>query len=831
MNNINNNRFSSKAREAIKKSTTCAKRLGHQFIGTEHLLLGLLEIEKGVAYQILTLHSNNITYKLAEDMLLKNMYKNNEHMKIGSIQLSGYTPKAKKVFEASLEESFKLGTSKIGTEHLLLGILRDSTCLGYQILLSLKIKPSEIKEKIMLTMGFGSNDSALYNTTSKAKYKKQSTSTPTLDKFSINYSTLASKNKFDPTIGREKEIDRLIQILSRRNKNNPCLIGDPGVGKTALIEGLATKIFIGDVPTTLRNKKIIALDMSSMVAGSKYRGEFEERVKKVLLEVEKNPDVILFIDELHTIIGAGSAEGAIDASNIMKPALARGSIKVIGATTYEDYKKHIEKDPSIERRFQQLPVLEPKEDDAIKMLLSLKEKYEGHHGVTINDDAIIASVKLSSRYITDRFLPDKAIDLIDEASSKIKLTNYTLPEDFKSLEKKICELKKEKEKAIIDENFELASQVKEKQLKSEKKLANKKKRWQNAQEKNVPVVTKDIIADTVALFTGVPVKKIQEEESKKLLLLEEELHKRVVGQDDAVTAVSKAIKRNRVGLKSANKPIGSFLFLGPTGVGKTELSKALAEVLFGAEDDIIRIDMSEFMEKHSVSKLIGSPPGYVGYDSGGNFTEKIRKKPYSVVLFDEIEKAHPDTFNILLQVLDDGFLTDSKGRKINFKNTLIIMTSNIGAKKIVEPKKLGFANSTTKDEDYKVMKSGVLDELKKSFNPEFLNRIDDITVFKPLSEDDIKKISVLLLDDLTTRGKLNLDISLDFTKPLISYISKEGYSKTYGARPLKRTIQTKIEDLLADKILLGEFISGDKVTIGYEDGNIIFLKKELATSK
>ncbi len=829
MDNISNNVFSDKAKFAIKKSTLCTKRLGHQFIGTEHLLLGLLETKNSVAYQVLT--ELNITYNKVESLVIASIYDENISITLGvdETALLGYTPKANKVFQESLKESFVLGTSKVGTEHILLAIINDDKCLAMKVISRLNITSEQIRHKISLALGGVKSPLKPKNVKSNVKPKKSTT--PALDKYSINYSDLASKNKFDPTIGRENEIERLIQILSRRTKNNPCLVGDPGVGKTALIEGLATKIHIGDVPEFLKNKIIIELDISSMVAGSKYRGEFEDRIKKVLKEVESNKNIILFIDELHTIVGAGSAEGAIDASNIMKPALARGIIRVIGATTYEDFRKHIEKDSALERRFQKIDVLEPSEENAILMLLSLKNNYELHHNVKIEDDAIIASVKLSSRYISDRFLPDKAIDLIDEASSKAKLLNYKLPNNFKEIELRLKQLSLDKENAILSEDFELASSIKDEQEKLTKSFKNKKARWEKNSIDDAPIVTKDVIGDTVALLTGIPVKKIQEEETAKLLNLESELHKRVVGQNESVVSITKAIKRNRVGLKSPNKPIGSFLFCGPTGVGKTELSKALAEVLFGSEDNILRVDMSEFMEKHSVSKLIGSPPGYVGFDEGSTFTEKVRKKPYSVVLFDEIEKAHPDTFNVLLQVLDDGFLTDSKGRKVSFKNTVIIMTSNVGAKRIVSPKKLGFSSGSSSEADYQFMKANVLDELKKDFKPEFLNRIDDITVFRPLTTSEIKEISILLLEDLNKRAILNLDITLTFSDDLISHVSKEGYSKTYGARPLRRTIQSLIEDSLTDKILLGEFISKDIVHVDYIDSTIVMTKKEVACKK
>ncbi len=805
---MNNEKLTNDAKLAIDKASVIAKRRKQAYIGTEHILLGLLNIKSGMAYKVL--ENNNINYIKVENKLVELTYKNYVSEDKGKIK--GYTPRAKDIIGNSINESFMLKTTVVGTEHLLLSMLRDKQCMGCTIIEALGVHADILIEKILKSLG--------QETKSPFKQhfsKPKKSATPTLDNYSRDLTKMATNNEFDPTIGRNDEIERLIQILSRRTKNNPCLVGEPGVGKTALVEGLATKIIEGDVPELLKNKRVLELDLSAMLAGSKYRGEFEDRLKKVLKEIETNNNILLFIDEIHTIIGAGSAEGALDASNIMKPALARGEIRVIGATTFEEFRKYIEKDASIERRFQRISVSEPTEEEAIKMLLTLKSKYEEHHNVNIDDEAIVSAVRLSSRYINDRFLPDKAIDIIDETSSKVKLISYVLPTSIKKLEEKISKIEGKKEEAIIDEDFLLASELKsekEKLLKRKERSLNK---FEKEREEKIDTVTRDLIEDTVAKMTGIPIKKIQEEESQKLLDLENVLHNKVIGQDDAVTRIAKCIRRNRVGLKNPNRPIGSFLFLGPTGVGKTELSKALAETLFGSTDDILRVDMSEYMEQHSVSKLIGAPPGYVGFDEGGTLAEKVRKKPYSLILFDEVEKAHPDIFNLLLQVLDDGHITDSKGRKINFKNTLIIMTSNIGAKKIVEPKKLGFSSTITSDENYKIMKKDVMNELKKFFRPEFLNRIDDITVFHKLSKDNIFEITKLLLEDLKVRAKLNLNLELSFTKDLIEYISKEGYSEIYGARPIKRAIQNHLEDELAEKILNKEFANSKKINIDYKE--------------
>ena len=633
---------------------------------------------------------------------------------------------------------------------------------------------------------------------------------------------LAKKNKFDPIVGRDKEIERIVQILSRRTKNNPCLVGDPGVGKTAIVEGLAQKIAEGNVPDTLKNKRIVGLDLSAMVAGSKYRGEFEERMKKAMDEVKADGNIILFVDEIHTIIGAGAAEGAIDASNILKPALSRGEIQLIGATTLEEYRKHIEKDAAFERRFQPVKVEEPDEQAAVAMLKALRDKYEMHHKVTISDDAIEAAVKLSSRYVSDRFLPDKAIDLIDEAASRLRLKTFSAPDNVAEMEEKLAEMEKEKEAAIKTEEFEKAAEIKRAQDALRAQWKEAKKEWENNHENQAQVVTREEVAEVVSVWTGVPLQSLQEEESQRLLHLEDTLHQRVIGQSEAVKALAKAIRRGRVGLKDPNRPIGSFLFLGPTGVGKTELSKALAEALFGDEDAMIRIDMSEYMEKHSVSRMVGSPPGYVGYEEGGQLSEKVRRNPYSVVLFDEIEKASPDVFNVLLQVLDDGHITDGQGRKVDFKNTVIIMTSNAGARSIVEPKRVGFTSMETEEQSYQNMKKNVMEEVRHIFKPEFLNRIDDMIVFHSLTQEDILEIVKLMTKTVSKRIKENMDITVTFTDKALEKIAEEGYDKAFGARPLRRAIQSRIEDAFAEEYLMGNFKAGDKVSVGLKTNGFLF---------
>lgn len=801
--------FTEKAKEAIRKAQQYAVHLGHNYVGTEHLLLGLVGVKDSVASKAIEaqgITEDAITEKIDELVGLNNG---------GGYYPQDYTPRSKRVIDMSVQEAIKMGTGYVGTEHILLALIQENDSIAVRILASLGVNGQKLYEDIMSMVGEDSTGSTGANGDSKS-------GTPTLDKYSRDFTKMASESKFDPIIGRDKEIERVIQILSRRTKNNPCLVGDPGVGKSAIIEGLAQQIYEGNVPSTLKDKRIVSLDLSSMIAGSKYRGEFEERIKKVIDEVKAAGNVVLFIDEIHTIIGAGGAEGAIDASNILKPSLARGELQLIGATTIEEYRKYIEKDAALERRFQQVMVNEPNEEEAILMLKGLRDKYEAHHNVKITDEAIEAAVKMSSRYITDRFLPDKAIDLMDEAASKVRLQTYTAPSNVKELEDKITALEKEKEEAIKTEEFEKAAKVKKEQTELKKKLDDAKKEWDTENTKTKQVVTEDEIAAVVSSWTGVPVQSLKQEESERLINLEKILHERVIGQDEAVSAVAKAIRRGRVGLKDPKRPIGSFLFLGPTGVGKTELSKALAEALFGDENAMVRIDMSEYMEKHTVSKMIGSPPGYVGYEEGGQLTEKIRRKPYSVVLFDEIEKASPDVFNVMLQILDDGHITDGQGRKVDFKNTVIIMTSNAGAKSIIAPKKLGFVADNSDEKSYQAMKDTVMEEIKHLFKPEFINRIDDIIVFHPLNEENVKKIVALMTKEIVKRVKENMDIHIEFTDEAISLLAKEGFDPAYGARPLRREIQSKIEDEFAEEFLRNEIKAGDSVKVGVKDDKFVF---------
>ncbi len=801
--------FTEKAKEAIRKAQQYAVHLGHNYVGTEHLLLGLVGVKDSVASKAIEaqgITEDAITEKIDELVGLNNG---------GGYYPQDYTPRSKRVIDMSVQEAIKMGTGYVGTEHILLALIQENDSIAVRILASLGVNGQKLYEDIMSMVGEDSTGSTGANGDSKS-------GTPTLDKYSRDFTKMASESKFDPIIGRDKEIERVIQILSRRTKNNPCLVGDPGVGKSAIIEGLAQQIYEGNVPSTLKDKRIVSLDLSSMIAGSKYRGEFEERIKKVIDEVKAAGNVVLFIDEIHTIIGAGGAEGAIDASNILKPSLARGELQLIGATTIEEYRKYIEKDAALERRFQQVMVNEPNEEEAILMLKGLRDKYEAHHNVKITDEAIEAAVKMSSRYITDRFLPDKAIDLMDEAASKVRLQTYTAPSNVKELEEKITALEKEKEEAIKTEEFEKAAKVKKEQTELKKKLDDAKKEWDTENTKTKQVVTEDEIAAVVSSWTGVPVQSLKQEESERLINLEKILHERVIGQDEAVSAVAKAIRRGRVGLKDPKRPIGSFLFLGPTGVGKTELSKALAEALFGDENAMVRIDMSEYMEKHTVSKMIGSPPGYVGYEEGGQLTEKIRRKPYSVVLFDEIEKASPDVFNVMLQILDDGHITDGQGRKVDFKNTVIIMTSNAGAKSIIAPKKLGFVADSSDEKSYQAMKDTVMEEIKHLFKPEFINRIDDIIVFHPLDEENVKKIVALMTKEIVKRVKENMDIHIEFDDEAISLLAKEGFDPAYGARPLRREIQSKIEDEFAEEFLRNEIKAGDSVKVGVKDDKFVF---------
>ncbi|MDK2564879.1 ATP-dependent Clp protease ATP-binding subunit [Romboutsia sedimentorum] len=814
------NRFTQKAKKAIDLSLESAQKLGHKIVGSEHILLGLLKEKEGIASKVLT--NLGLTEDVLEEKIIE--IKGKADLPVADITLS---PRCKQILELSGMFANKLKNNYIGTEHILLAIVQEGEGIGIKILQAQGIDEKDIVQLIIDMMGLDEYSVQQEQEITRSN-KVQEASTKLLDKYGRNLTQYASQNKIDPVIGREKEIERIVQILSRRTKNNPVLIGDPGVGKTSVAEGLAIDIAMGNVPENLRNKILYTLDMGSMLAGAKYRGEFEERIKQVIDEVIKNGNIILFIDELHTIIGAGATgESTIDASNILKPVLARGEIQVVGATTIDEYRKHIEKDAALERRFQPVMINEPTKEDTIKILEGLRPKYEEHHRVKISDEAIHSAVELSTRYINDRYLPDKAIDLIDEAASKIRLRKSTPPAEIKGLEEEIQIIIKEKEEAVKYQDFEKVAKIKDEQEVLKNQLEEVKHQW-NKMSKYTDTVEADTIAEVVELWTGIPVNKIVEEESDRLLRLEEILHDRVVGQEQAVKAISNAIRRSRAGLKDPNRPIGSFLFLGPTGVGKTELSKVLAEVQFGDQNQVIRIDMSEYMEKHAVSKLIGSPPGYIGYDEGGQLTEKVRRNQYSVVLFDEIEKAHPDVFNILLQILDDGRLTDSKGRTVDFKNTIIIMTSNVGATKIGKEKSLGFASIKDKDEEaktsYEKMKENIMGELKKGFRPEFLNRIDDIIVFHSLLESHISKIVKLMTKDVIKRLK-DMDIDLEISEDAVKLIAKEGLDLEYGARPLKRAIQKELEDQLSEAILRGTVKKGSIVIAEVKDNNIVFISK------
>ncbi len=806
-------RFTKRAQLAIDMSTDVAKELGHGYVGTEHLLLGLLKEGEGVAAK--TLVSQNITYQAVYDKIKEVIV--NDMVQIKDTE--GMTPRVIRVLEMSLNEANRLGSKEVGTEHVLTALLRESDSMAIRIIEVLGGSKQKIYHEILKVIG---DDAINPKLTPNKQNEKTESPTPILDQFSRDLTVFAREGKFDPIIGRDKEIGRIIQILSRRTKNNPCLIGEPGVGKTAIAEGLAQKIIAGDVPETIKGKRVVALDLASMVAGSKYRGEFEDRIKKAVAEIIEVGNVLLFIDEIHTIVGAGAAEGAIDASNILKPSLARGEVQLIGATTMDEYRKYIEKDPALERRFQPVQVDEPSEEEAIEILMGLRPMYEDHHQVKITDSAIKDAVKLSNRYISDRFLPDKAIDVIDEASSKVRLSVYTAPPDINEMEKKIAALEMEKEQAIKDEAYEKAGEIKKKQNALGEKLREAKMDWETKSNMSDQIVGEEEVAGIIASWTGIPIQKLTEEEGARLKNLESVLHERVVGQNDAIVALAKAIRRGRVGLKDPKRPIGSFLFLGPTGVGKTELTKTLAEALFGDENALIRVDMSEYMEKHSVSKLIGSPPGYVGYDEGGQLSEKIRRKPYSVLLFDEVEKAHPDVFNILLQVLDDGHITDAQGRRIDFKNTVIIMTSNVGARNIVSPKKLGFASPSDDEATYSGMKKGVLDEVKKLFRPEFLNRIDESIVFHSLTKENIREIVGILFKQLSDRMDKHMGISLVLSDAGADYLADKGFSPIYGARPLKRAIQQKVEDQLAEQILDGKIKEGDTVKVDLKGEALTF---------
>ena len=819
MENIMQIGFTKKAEEALELAAEAASELGHTSVGTEHILLGLLRQGECVASEVLI--ENGADEERIVSILEQLISQDNN---VNVAEPNSYTPRARRVLDQAAREAVRFKAQLIGTEHILIAIIKESESVALRLLNTIGVNIQKTYVDLLIAMG---EDSSAYKEDFQGnKPKNKKNPTATLDQYSRDLTKLAAEGKLDPVIGREKEIQRVIQITSRRTKNNPCLIGEPGVGKTAVVEGLALKIVDGDVPETIADKRLLTLDLSGMVAGSKYRGEFEERIKKVIAEVKAAGNILLFIDELHTIIGAGGAEGAIDASNILKPSLARGEVQIIGATTLEEYRKYIEKDAALERRFQPVNVEEPSEDETVEILKGIRPAYEKHHGVKISDAALVAAVKMSSRYINDRFLPDKAIDLIDEAASKTRLGVYLKPDAIKNLESEIASMDAQKEAAIKEEAYEKAGEIKKKQLKKIEKLDKLKEKWDNDKHNKRMVVGENEIADVVSDWTKIPVKKLAMEESERLMNLEKILHERVVGQDEAVTAVAKAIRRGRVGLKDPKRPIGSFLFLGPTGVGKTELSKALADAMFGSENALIRVDMSEYMEKHSVSKMIGSPPGYVGYEEGGQLSEKVRRNPYSVILFDEIEKAHPDVFNILLQVLDDGHITDSTGRKVDFKNTVIIMTSNAGAQNIISPKNLGFASDNSKEHNHAVMKERVMEEVKNIFKPEFLNRIDDTIVFHTLTKENIGSIVDILLASINKRIKEQMNMTIKLDDAARNYIINNGYDEKYGARPLKRALQSKVEDELAEKILEGSFKSGDSVLVSLKDDKLVFSKSK-----
>ena len=815
--------FTNRAKKAIDLANELAIELGHNYIGTEHILYGLVKEGSGVAARVLA------NQGIEPDMIIDKIVElvGNE---APITETLGFTPRSKRVIETSFIEARKLGYNYIGTEHLLIGILREADSIAARILLELNTNIPRLYNEIIKVINEG-EDYTPDSDNGKGGKRGSYNQTPTLNQFGEDLTKKAEEGKLDPIIGRKEEIERVIQILSRRTKNNPCLIGEPGVGKTAAVEGLAEKIVSGDVPEILKGKRVVTMDISGMVAGSKYRGDFEERIKKALDEVKKAGDVILFIDEIHTIVGAGAAEGAIDAANILKPLLARGEIQLIGATTLNEYRKYIEKDAALERRFSPVTVNEPSEKDTVKILKGLRDKYEAHHGVKITDEAIDAAVKMSVRYINDRFLPDKAIDLIDEAASRAKLKSYTEPDSLKKLQEEIEEVENDKEEAVRSQKFEKAASLRDKQKELKEKYEKEQKKWQNKNDKTITNITEENVAEVISSWTGIPAKKITEDENVRLKNLEKTLHERVIGQDEAVEAVAKAIRRGRVGLKDPKRPIGSFLFLGPTGVGKTELSKALAESLFGDENAMIRIDMSEYMEPHSVSKLIGSPPGYVGFDEGGQLTEKIRRKPYSVILFDEIEKAHPDVMNMLLQILEDGRLTDSQGRTVNFKNTVIIMTSNIGARLITDKKTLGFTKIEDGDKekeeaakkDYEETKKEVMEALKKELRPEFINRIDEIIVFHKLTDNEIGKIIDIMLKEVTNRLAAQ-KIKIELEPEVKELIASKGIDKNFGARPLRRTIQSVLEDRLAEEILDGNLKKNKVNKIAVKDGKVVVEK-------
>ena len=808
------NGFTGKGNEALNNAIISAERLGHTYVGSEHLLLGILMLSGGVAHSILS--DSGVTQLSIENLLAQTVGRGLPT----ELSPESLTPRAKRVIENAVQSSKQMGGQLVGTEHILLGILGEGDNYAIRFLKELGVDVSFLTSRLLEAIGFGEeliNDKPQVKSDKNTvkNREKRNGKTPNLDKYGHDMTADAKNNKLDPVIGREEEIERVVQILCRRSKNNPCLIGEPGVGKTAVVEGLAQCIAKGEAPDILKNKRLISLDLTGMVAGTKYRGDFEERIKAIIDEVCDSDDVILFIDEVHTIMGAGSAEGSTDAANILKPSLARGDMQVIGATTLAEYRKNIEKDAALERRFQPVTVGEPSEEDSIEILKGLRERYEAHHKIKFTDGAIEAAVKLSARYIADRYLPDKAIDLIDEAGSRLRLTTSNCPDHIKELEENIKKVSAEKENYILSQNFEKAAELRDKEKELNTSLEEQRTKWQEKNTGFTGTVTENEIAEIVSKWTGIPAGQLTEEESDRLLKMEEILHNRIIGQDEAVTAVAKAIRRGRVGLKDPKRPIGSFIFLGPTGVGKTELCKALAEALFGSENEVIRLDMSEYMEKHTVSRIIGSPPGYIGFEEGGQLTEKVRRKPYSVILFDEIEKAHPDVFNILLQILEDGILTDSQGRRVDFKNTVVIMTSNIGARLITD-KKVSFGFAATENDLENDVKAKVLEELKSHFRPEFLNRVDDTIVFSKLTEEDIEKIAEKMLINLKTRLAA-LGVEINFDASSVKAVANAGFDKVYGARPLRRAIQSKIEDALSEKLLDGSVKKGDKVICIFED--------------
>lgn len=819
------NKFTKQAQNALALAKAAAVDFELGYIGTEHLLLGLLSETEGTAGRVLE------EFQVDGKKLVELIDKLVTPVDAGNVEVIDtqpvYSPRTQKVLDSAEAEAQSTGCEKAGTEHLLLAMLRETDCVGTRLLYTMGVNIQKLYASVLGAMGYDNESIQEEFQAARAMQQGQKGSaTPALDQYSRDLTQMAAEGRLDLVVGRDREITRLIQILSRRTKNNPCLVGEPGVGKTAIAEGLAQRIIAGTVPDTIRDKRLVVLDLSGMVAGSKYRGEFEERIRKVVDEVRENQGILLFIDELHTIIGAGGAEGALDASNILKPSLSRGELQIIGATTLEEYRKYIEKDAALERRFQPITVEEPSEEETYEILKGLRPYYERHHKVEILDEALEAAVKMSVRYINDRFLPDKAIDLIDEAASKVQLSGYQASTDSEELSREIQEILQEKEGAIKSGNLTLAKEYQQKQKEAEAKLEQLHAKEEKKSRRRSGKVDEKAVASIVSDWTKIPVQRLTEGETRRLAQLEKELHKRVIGQEEAVHAVSQAVKRGRVGLKDPNRPIGSFLFLGPTGVGKTELSKALAQAVFGSEQAMIRVDMSEYMEKHSVSKLIGSPPGYVGYDEGGQLSEKVRRNPYSVLLFDEIEKAHPDVFNILLQVLDDGHITDAHGRKVDFKQTIIIMTSNAGAQAIVEPKQLGFISTKDEKKDYEKMKSGVMEEVRRLFKPEFLNRIDEIMVFHTLNKEEIRKIVTLLLKSLEERCMEQMDIRLNVTNSAVDYLAEAGFDAKYGARPLRRAIQSKIEDRLANELLEGKIKRGDQVQVQYRNKEIRFIVKD-----